>query len=101
LLKAQKSECEIKLENALKLTSGLGSEKIRWGESAVNLRKDMVNLLGDILVAVGCISYLGAFTGNFRSDLIENCWLPKIASENIVCTEDFSFQRVIGNPLET
>ena len=37
-----------------------------------------MNLLGDILLAVGSISYLGAFTGKFRNQIIEEKWIPKI-----------------------
>ena len=38
-LKAQKTDCEIKLDRALKLTTGLGSENERWAQEAKNLSK--------------------------------------------------------------
>lgn len=82
------------------MTSGLGSERERWGLEAVRLRKELNNLLGDILLAVGSISYLGAFTGKFRSQIIEELWVKKIRQENIICSEGFSIQSTIGDPIE-
>lgn len=54
--------CEKKLIRAEKLLGGLGGEKTRWSETAVNLDKSLVNVVGDVLLAAGCVAYLGCFT---------------------------------------
>lgn len=42
----------------------------RWSKNADTLKIEITNLLGDILLAIGCISYLGAFTGEYRKRII-------------------------------
>lgn len=34
--------------------------------------------MGDILLATGAISYLGAFNGKFRTSIITEDWIPKV-----------------------
>ena len=75
---AEKNDCELKLKRALHLTDGLGGEKVRWSESSVQLSKQIENLLGDILLSVGSISYLGAFTGAYRKRIIFEQWIPAV-----------------------
>jgi dynein heavy chain len=55
-------QCTIKLERAEQLIGGLGGEKTRWTAAAQELGLQYDNLTGDMLVAAGVISYLGAFT---------------------------------------
>ena len=50
------------LNYIFKLVSGLGEEKVRWGENVKNLEYLIVNVIGDVLVASGFIAYLGPFT---------------------------------------
>lgn len=42
--------------------SGLGDEKIRWGENVKHLEYLISNVIGDVLAASGFIAYLGPFT---------------------------------------
>lgn len=56
--------CQKKLERAETLLGGLGGEKTRWSENAVVLNDSLVNVVGDVLLAAGCIAYLGCFTVN-------------------------------------
>ena len=37
-----------------------------WQGDAIKLGSEISNLLGDILLSVGYISYLGAFMGKYR-----------------------------------
>ena len=53
------------------MLSGLGGEQKRWEEATVDLGKLYKNLVGDILIASGIISYLGAFTGSFRNSTVK------------------------------
>lgn len=44
------------------MLGGLGGEKDRWSENAVVLNDSLVNVVGDVLLAGGCVAYLGCFT---------------------------------------
>lgn len=50
------------LRSATTLLDGLGGEKDRWSENAVVLNDSLVNVVGDVLLAGGCVAYLGCFT---------------------------------------
>lgn len=69
--------CAAKLERAEKLMQGLGGEKDRWKETAEQLTIDYDNVVGDVLVSSGALSYLGAFTGSYRTK-IRKRWQIKL-----------------------
>jgi dynein heavy chain len=48
------------------LLDGLGGEKDRWEVNVIDLAELYEDLIGDILVSAGIISYLGAFTQSYR-----------------------------------
>jgi dynein heavy chain len=60
----------------------------------------MENLLGDILLSVGSISYLGAFTGAFRERIVNDMWIPKVIEEKIICSKPFSLTKTLGDPIK-
>ena len=99
-LKLQISECEMKMIRAKKLTSGLGGERGLWEKEAKRNEVDIENLLGDMLLVVSFISYLGPFTGNYRQKIIVENWIPKVVEEGIKCSQPFNFINQIGNQLE-
>ena len=57
-----------------------------WSNTAIQLDLEIDNLLGDIILSAGSISFLGAFMQQYRSHLIEKQWIPKILEEEIVCS---------------
>jgi len=87
-----------RLIRAEKLTSGLASEGVRWRETLKSVAKDMELLTGDVMIASGCISYYGAFTGPYRDRLVES-WLESSRKLQIPCNEGCSLQSAIGNPV--
>jgi len=58
-LEAQAQRTVIQLERAEKLLGGLGGEKLRWQAAAEKLNKDMVNLVGNMMLSAGVVAYLG------------------------------------------
>ena len=74
--------CVVRLDSAMKLIGGLGGEEVRWRASVVELESDYKNLDGDLLIAAGTIAYLGPFTGEYRSRLV-NLWISKVAELKI------------------
>ncbi|CAG5123335.1 unnamed protein product, partial [Candidula unifasciata] len=64
------------IELANRLVGGLESENVRWAESIANFRENEKTLPGDVLMTTAFVSYVGCFTKNYRTDLMDNHWLP-------------------------
>jgi dynein heavy chain, axonemal len=86
LVEAQRLEAQntaekgkMKLELANRLTSALGSEKIRWGEGITRLRNERTLLVGDCLLASAFISYIGPFTKSYRETLMDGTLIPLVS----------------------
>ena len=71
---------KMKLELANRLTSALGSEKVRWGEGIERLRIERTLLVGDCLLASAFISYIGPFTKSYREKLMDETLCPLVAA---------------------
>uniref|UniRef100_A0A2S2QIW0 Dynein heavy chain 3, axonemal n=1 Tax=Sipha flava TaxID=143950 RepID=A0A2S2QIW0_9HEMI len=87
--------CSQKLTRAEQLISGLGGEKYRWNQTAKELQSTLDNAIGDVLLSSGVVAYLGAFTVDFRNELIEK-WNQKSLEMNIPCSKQFSLIRTLG-----
>uniref|UniRef100_UPI0035900BF2 dynein axonemal heavy chain 17-like n=1 Tax=Myxine glutinosa TaxID=7769 RepID=UPI0035900BF2 len=77
-LKCQKeadaTNATISLAN--RLVSGLASEKVRWAEAVQGFQDQEKTLCGDVLLVTAFCSYLGYFTRNYRTKLMDEKWLP-------------------------
>lgn len=73
---AQQTAYTINLAN--RLVGGLASEKIRWGEAVNNFRIQEKSLPGNVLLVTAFVSYVGCFTKRYRTDLLQNFWMPKL-----------------------
>ncbi|KAG2383359.1 hypothetical protein C9374_004696 [Naegleria lovaniensis] len=81
---AKKNELEteyqmvsVKLERATKLIGLLEGEKIRWEETLAHIIEQQTCTNGDILLASGILSYLGAFTSEYRRKIVKK-WTQKL-----------------------
>ena len=98
-LDEQERICQVQLQRAQQLIGGLGGEKVRWGQSAERLSKDLVDLVGNVIISAGFISYLGPFTAEFRRD-IASSWVILCKELAIPSAELFSLEKVLGDPVE-
>jgi len=98
-LEADVELCSVKLERAEKLIGGLGGERSRWTEVSNALASAYVNLTGDVLVASGLISYLGAFNIKYREEIV-NEWLVACTESNIPRSEKFSLNTALGDAVK-
>nr|XP_019946415.1 PREDICTED: dynein heavy chain 3, axonemal [Paralichthys olivaceus] len=89
-------QCSQKLIRAEQLIGGLGGEKDRWTEAARQLGIRYTNLTGDILLSSATVSYLGAFTVDYRINCQER-WRILCQEKKIPCTEDFTLNSTLGN----
>ena len=67
---------------ANRLVGGLGSENVRWGKSVGELKDQASMLPGDVLLVASFIAYLGCFTKQYRTELLEKKWLPFLKQLN-------------------
>jgi len=91
-------QCEARLERAQKLIGGLGGERDRWTKSVAQLTKDYENVMGDALVAASSISYLGAFTSDFRGKLVGQ-WRAELKRLNIPHSEGCDLRSTLADPV--
>jgi hypothetical protein len=91
-------QCRARLERAVKLMGGLGSEKVRWTESCANLNASYDNLVGDALVSAGGIAYLGVFTPDFRLKIVKN-WQEQLELLGIPSSPHTSLRSTLADPI--
>lgn len=62
------------------------------------LEVDLVNLIGNIILAAGFISYVGTFTAKYRDQLMA-VWMGVCTEKNIPFSNDFTVERILGDPV--
>ncbi|KAJ1503147.1 hypothetical protein HMI55_002589 [Coelomomyces lativittatus] len=84
---SDKLKCEEDAKNtqdtivlANRLVGGLASEKVRWSAAVGKFKEQQKTLAGDVLLASAFISYVGCFSKKYRTELIEEKWLPYLKS---------------------
>jgi dynein heavy chain len=87
-LQGQAELAKQQLVRAGLLIGGLGGEKKRWEQSAMDLSASKQNLVGDMALAAGFIAYLGPFTAGYRTKIIAQ-WQQDCVKLNVPCS-DFS-----------
>nr|CAD7569447.1 unnamed protein product [Timema californicum] len=115
---AAKKELEDNLEltanrlvRAGRLTSALEDEQVLWEKSVKEvwaithttcrqeLSQDMVTMMGDVLVAAASVAYLGAFTSNYRDELI-SLWLSQCQELALPTSEKYSLINILADQFE-
>ena len=91
-------QCKVRLDSAMKLINGLGGEEVRWTESVKELKTPYINLDGDVLISAGAISYVGAFTGEFRKDMFGR-WCDSLRLKGINHTSGCSLNQTMADPV--
>ncbi|MCJ8732203.1 hypothetical protein PDJAM_G00208530 [Pangasius djambal] len=98
-LENQVELCSKKLERAEQLIGGLGGEKTRWSETALNLGELYTNLTGDILISAAIVAYLGAFTSSYRQSATEE-WIELCKAKAIPYSKNVSLMLSLGEPVK-
>ncbi|KAF8276972.1 putative dynein heavy chain [Trypanosoma cruzi] len=95
LLQQEKAVMERRLNAARRLLDGFGSERVRWAEQKRTLADVRNCLVGDCLAGASFLSYLGAFTFQYRQEALESLWLKDIHERGIPLTNDFQIQHLL------
>ena len=95
-LNAQATLCDQKILRANQLLEGLGGEKDRWGEFALQLEDRFTRLTGDVLVSSGLLAYLGPFTAVFRQQQMA-LWVSAMSEYHIPCSPTITLAATLGD----
>jgi dynein heavy chain len=98
-LSAKEGKCKTQLVNADKLIGGLGGEEVRWKETVILMEAAYTNVLGDVIVSAGSISYLGVFTMDFRQRLVKQ-WQESLTSYSIPHTAQCDLELTLADPVK-
>lgn len=61
----------------------MASENVRWAESVEEFKKQATTLPGDVILTTAFVSYVGCFIKKYRTDLLENQWLPFLSKLSV------------------
>eukprot|EP00762_Andalucia_godoyi_P000034 ANDGO_02412.mRNA.1 Dynein-1-alpha heavy chain len=89
-----------RLDAATRLIAGLSSERTRWSAELEELESARLRLIGDCVLSAGFLSYLGAFTFDFRMNLIQEKWLSDIKEKQLPVTLPFRIDRLLADEVE-
>lgn len=88
-----------RLKRAAKLTAALSSEQERWKESIGVYDIQLSNIVGDVFIAAACVTYGGAFTMEYRENLVRT-WVDKCNELEIPVSDNVSLFSVLGDAFE-
>ena len=64
-----------------------------------DLSTQYINLMGDVLLSSGYITYLGAVSIAYRDSTLK-AWDTACREMEIPCSEHFSLSRILGDPVK-
>jgi len=98
-LQKKEETCKIQLVNADRLIGGLGGEEARWRDTVEKLGAAFTSITGDVLVSAGTISYLGPFTFDFRTSIVEG-WQHALGQLRIPHTPSCDIETTLVQPVK-
>nr|XP_015221526.1 PREDICTED: dynein heavy chain 10, axonemal [Lepisosteus oculatus] len=99
-LQAEAEVMERRLIAADKLISGLGSENVRWTNDLEELKQKRVRLLGDCLICAAFLSYEGAFSWDFRKEMVYEKWQQDVLQRGIPVSQPFRVESLLTDEVE-
>uniref|UniRef100_A0A8U8B8L8 Dynein, axonemal, heavy chain 5 n=1 Tax=Geospiza parvula TaxID=87175 RepID=A0A8U8B8L8_GEOPR len=86
--------CRRKMNNASALIEGLGEEKLRWTASSKNFQNQIINLVGNVLLATGFLSYSGPFNQEYRNLLLQ-LWKKEMDNSKIPYSKNLNLTAML------
>lgn len=87
-----------RMARAEKLVVLLADEGVRWEQTIQVISAEIEQLVGNVFISCACISYFGAFTGQYREKLVEK-WVEGCIEREIPTAEDFTLVKTMGDPV--
>uniref|UniRef100_A0A8C5X2W6 Dynein axonemal heavy chain 5 n=1 Tax=Malurus cyaneus samueli TaxID=2593467 RepID=A0A8C5X2W6_9PASS len=86
--------CRRKMNNATALIEGLGGEKLRWTASSKNFQNQITDLVGNVLLATGFLSYSGPFNQEYRNLLLQ-LWKKEMNNSKIPYSKNLNLTAML------
>mmetsp|Transcript_24997 Transcript_24997/g.74250 ORF Transcript_24997/g.74250 Transcript_24997/m.74250 type:complete len:4444 (+) Transcript_24997:3-13334(+) len=101
---AAKNELEAKADATAKranlaqrLVNGLYDEGVRWDANVATLDDKARLLVGNVLVASSFIAYIAPFNSQFRSQLVQEKWIPDSINRSIPIADGFEPMHLLSD----
>lgn len=72
----------------------------RWKDDLEGLKQQRIRLLGDCLLSAAFLSYVGAFSWDFRRSMIVDDWQKDIIEKKIPISQPFKLESMLTNDVE-
>eukprot|EP01033_Poteriospumella_lacustris_P008676 gene8676-6241_t len=84
-----------RLNAASQLIDGLTGERTRWSADVASLEQQSIMLVGDCLLGASFLSYMGAFTTDYRRDLVYDKFLTDVNQRGIPLSVGFTLEKLL------
>ena len=72
----------------------------RWNVDLEELKQKRVRLLGDCLMGSAFLSYVGAFSWEYRTDLLYKEWFVDLKGKEVPLSDPFKLEDLLTNEVE-
>lgn len=72
----------------------------RWNQDLDELKQKRIRLLGDCLLSSAFLSYVGAFSWDFRHRMIQEDWQTDVVERKIPLSQPFRLESMLTNDVE-
>ena len=73
---------------------------VRWKDDLEGLKQQRIRLLGDCLLSAAFLSYVGAFSWDFRQSMIIEDWQKDMIEKKIPMSQPFKLESMLTNDVE-
>ncbi|XP_037090995.1 dynein heavy chain 10, axonemal-like [Pollicipes pollicipes] len=100
ILQAETELMMKRLDAADRLINGLASENERWTQTLKELGEQRIQLMGDCLLCSAFLCYVGAFTWDYRNQLVYTDWQADLLERSVPMSQPFLLERVLTDDVE-
>jgi dynein heavy chain len=94
-LKEEAMIMEKRLTAASKLITGLASERTRWEKDVTEFGAQQKRLVGDCLLSASFLSYAGAFTFDYRAQMVYHHLHDDVLEKGVPLTQPFTLEGLL------
>ncbi len=98
-LEQQMQLTQARLKRAGRLTTSLADEQVRWLQAVEVYNKQISSVTGNVFVAAACVAYCGAFTNQYRQELVTQ-WIEQCQQLEIPVQENFNLANILSDSYE-
>lgn len=73
---------------------------LRWTQDLEELKQRRVRLLGDCLISAAFLSYEGAFSWDFRNEMVYQMWVNNVQERSIPMSQPFRLENLLTDEVE-